>query len=133
MTEREESRPAELKFYIVSVTHTQRRDAFISFWRPDNAGYCWPLSWAGHYEEEAVQASLSYYNDGQLNIAVRADVVDAIAVTTPPGRIDGDAGPVVLNDETSWRKMRAALIAEPEHPVCPCFRGSRRKPVELRA
>lgn len=34
-------------FYVISVHHTQRRDRYITLWRPDDRGYCWRTIVAG--------------------------------------------------------------------------------------
>jgi hypothetical protein len=115
----------EQTYFIVSVTHTLRRDPYITFWRPKDSGYCWPLSWAGRYGHRAVSEGRGYYNDGDLNIAVKCDVVDALAVPPEPGRVDGDAGPVVPNNAASWKAILRALIAEPAAKPKPQFYRSR--------
>lgn len=101
------------EFYIVSVCHTPRRDRYITFWRPDNRGYAYPLSWAGKYAKDRVMDSLGYYNDGWNNIAVRCDAVDPLAVAPAKGMIDNDAGPVVPNSRESWKALLAAVIQKP--------------------
>lgn len=35
--------------YIVSLKHTNKKDKFLTLWRPDNKGYCYPLELAGLY------------------------------------------------------------------------------------
>jgi hypothetical protein len=109
----------ERKYYIVSTNHTPppRRERYITFWRPDDKGYCWPLSWAGKYAEKAVMDNLGYYNSGCSAIAVLASVVDALAETPRQGDIDGNAGPVVRNTKRNWRLIRAAVIQEPPYEV----------------
>jgi hypothetical protein len=37
------------EYYVVSLKHTGKKDKFITLWRPDNKGYCWPISIAGTY------------------------------------------------------------------------------------
>jgi hypothetical protein len=100
-------------FYIVSVCHTPRRDPYITFWRPDNRGYAYPLSWAGKYPREIVAGHLGYYNDGHNNIAVRCDAIDPLAVAPEKGVIDNDAGPVVPNSLANWKTLLAAVIEKP--------------------
>lgn len=106
-----EQRPSNPLFYVISVKHTMRRDPFITFWRPENCGYAYPLSWAGKYPED--QISLNYHNSGDDTIAVPVDVVDALAEPTPRGWIDNDAGPIVYNNRTNWNALLAAVIAPP--------------------
>lgn len=106
-------------FYIISVKHSQRRHRYITFWRPENKGYAWPLSWAGKYSEGAVLADLDYYNRGDDTIAVPCDFVEAIAVSPVPGTIDNDAGPVVLNTPHYWRALMLMAVAEPANKPKP--------------
>lgn len=114
-----------MDYYIVSVCHTQRQHQYVTLWRPDNKGYAWPLAWAGKYDHEAVLADLGYYNSGCANIAVRADVIEALAIPPKPGTIDNDAGPVVMNNAANWRAMLKALIQKPRHEPRPEYRGAR--------
>lgn len=103
-------------YYIVSLNHTDKKDRYITFWRPNNAGYCWPLSWAGKYPESLIKESktnLYYYNNGKCSLAVRCDVVDSLCESPAIGLIDNNAGPVVRNLKRNWTKIRAALIDQP--------------------
>lgn len=111
-------------FYVVSVGHTKREDRYITFWRADDAGYSYPLSWSGKYERERIAGNLGYYNDGDRNIAVPCRVVDPLAVPPEPGRIDNDAGPVVVNNAANWLRLLAATIEKPKHPPKPKHRGT---------
>ena len=110
--------------YIISLVHTPRRDAFISFWRPDNSGYAWPLSWAGKYPLDKVLANPSYYNDGYHTLAVLAGVVDALSVKTPPGYVDGDAGPVVGNNHHNWKILLSGVVFPPKQRPLPQYKGA---------
>lgn len=98
------------EFYIVSVQHTKRRDRYITFWRPDNKGYTYPLSWAGKYSRNTVLNNLDYYHQGTDTLSVDAGAIEKIAVEPNPGVIDGDAGPVVLNSKRNWDVILANLI-----------------------
>lgn len=119
-------------FYIVSVVHTPRRDRYITFWRPNDAGYAYPLSWSGKYSEADVRAHLSYYNDGDT-IAVRCDAVDPLAVAPERGTIDNDAGPVVLNNKENWQTLIDAVIETPSRDVRPTYKGSRGRVMRRKA
>jgi hypothetical protein len=48
-----------MKYYIVSLKHTSKKDKYLTLWRPDNKGYCWPMSLAGVYEDYEP----GYHND----------------------------------------------------------------------
>jgi len=96
------------EYYIVDM----RRDSgcpYITLWRPNNAGYCWPLVWAGRYQEEAICGKPGYYwlQEGRrfLRFPVRCDLVEQIAI--PPARhmVDGDAGPVIPNTPAGRRYL----------------------------
>jgi hypothetical protein len=115
------------EYFICSVKHTKRKDRYIVFWRPENAGYAFPLSWSGRYSEELVLSNFSYYNGGDSSIAIRCDVVERLAVPPAPRMIDNDAGPVVLNNHENWAVLIEGVTHEPLRPVVPEFRGSRKK------
>jgi hypothetical protein len=106
-------------FYIASMKWTPRGQAYITFWRPNDCGYAWPLSWAGKYDRATVLESLDYYHNGQESIAVACDAVDALAAAPAKGMIDGDAGPVVLNTPENWRVLLGAVIQPPLHKARP--------------
>lgn len=97
--------------YIVSTKHTRSDSKFITVWRPDNSGYAWPLPWAGKYSMDEVMADPGYYNSRRSTIAVPAEVLDAVAVAPEAGLIDGDVGPVVLNNADNWALILANQIA----------------------
>lgn len=111
-------------FYIVSLKHTQRQHMYITFWRPDDAGYSYPLSWSGKYPEERVRSDLGYYNSGHSTIAVPCSVVDQLGESPEPGQIDNDAGPVVRNTAEHWNVLLANVIHAPLRPTQPQYKGA---------
>lgn len=111
--------------YIVNLSHTQRSHRYLTIWRPDNRGYCWPLNWAGRYPLETVKEHLGYYNDGLNNVAVPCEVLERIAVAPTPGHIDNDAGPVVANTRANWRLILANVVHAPVCAPEPQFKGAR--------
>lgn len=113
--------------YIVSVKHTQRDHTYITVWRPDNAGYAWPLTWAGRYSAEEVRARRGYYHRGDDTLAVPCAVLDALAVPPVPGTIDNNAGPVVMNTRENWRTVLAGALPDPIHKPRPEYKGARRR------
>lgn len=114
-----------IQFYIVSVKHTRREHKYITLWRPNDAGYCWPLSWAGKYEEADVLANLSYYNRGDDTLAVPCALLDSWSVHPEKGYIDNDAGPVVLNKKENWLNLMDMCIRKPMNKPEPQYRGAR--------
>jgi hypothetical protein len=67
------------EFYILSLKHTRAPHKLVTWWRPNNAGYCWHLPQAGRYTEAQVSDKLFYYNSGCGTIAVPCDMADALA------------------------------------------------------
>lgn len=106
-------------FYVISLKNSLKRDRYITFWRPDDKGYAWPLSWAGKYGRDRVMEHIDYYNSGCDSISAPVDVIDAMTVAPNKGDIDGDAGPVVLNTAENWHKIMAAVIQPPQHHMKP--------------
>jgi len=101
-------------FYIVDLRPQFRGNPYITLWRPDNAGYAYPIPWAGRYSKDTVDAAPSYYahKDGSkryVRFPVPCDVVEALAIPKPkPGVIDGDTGPVLINNKATRDALRAA-------------------------
>jgi hypothetical protein len=120
---------ADPLYYVVSVKHTQREQPYITVWRPENAGYAWPLSWAGRYPQSEIAASLDYYHGGD-SVAIPCRLLDDMAVPTPPGTVDNDAGPVVLNSKANWALIMGWLATMEPRPLCmpkPQYKGARRR------
>lgn len=116
------------QYYIVNLSHLHREHRYVTFWRDNDSGYAWPLSWAGRYSESQVREHLDYYNSGG-NIAVPCAVVDAMAVDPRPGDIDNNAGPVVLSNRTNWGVLQKHQIAPPPYPMVPVYPGARGKAI----
>lgn len=111
-------------FYIVDVRAQFRGNRYVTLWRPDDAGYAYPLPWAGKYSQERIDANPGYYCKHRNGTApafdrfpVPCEIVERHAVAPDPGRIDGNAGPVIPNTGA----VRAAL------------RRARYRPAALRA
>ena len=99
-------------FYIVDVRADFRGNPYITLWRPKDAGYAYPLPWAGAYSRETIDANPGYYHKHRYGTApafdrfpVPCDVVQRFSTDPAPGRIDGNAGPVIPNTAA----VRAAL------------------------
>jgi hypothetical protein len=122
-------------FYIVDLRPEWNKNPYVSFWRPDNAGYCFPLAWAGQYTRERVIERANYYTDkawaspkgpGRLftRFAVRcADIEDlCAAIGGPPdtegrGRVDGNTGPVLrMSGAMRTRLRRMRFVPSPTSP-----------------
>jgi hypothetical protein len=114
------------EYIVVSVNHTERRDKYITLWNPKNAGYCYRIEVAGKYTEEEINGHLSYYNSGDNTVAVKREVIEALAVPVEKGFLDND-GLVVKNNATSWKEIKTALIGEPRYELKPEYRGAPRK------
>jgi hypothetical protein len=114
-------------FYIVSVKHTRREHEYITVWRPEAKGYAWPLSWGGRYSQAEIEASRDYYHRGDDTLAVPCVLLDSLAVSPTKGRIDNDAGPVVLNTKTNWKCILEFAMPDPLHKPEPQYKGARRQ------
>ena len=95
------------EYYVAALGPAHVQGLFIGFRRPaPDEGVCWPLPWAGTWREAAVVEAAAELNDGVEAAAVPKDAVHALATPPPPGKIDGDAGPVVRNTAAN----RQALV-----------------------
>lgn len=105
------------EFYIASVKHTHKAHDYITFWRPEDKGYAWPLSWSGKYNEEQVAEGRAWYHNGEDSIAVPVQVVEKLGVPPKPGMVDNDVGPVVLNTRDNWNTLIAGVLQPPSQAV----------------
>ena len=120
------------QYVIVDLRREWARQRFLTFWRPNFAGYAYPLSWAGDYTRATVIEKDEYLTRRRYSVAtgkytgkwerfaVLRSVAEAIAIAPPLGQIDGNAGPVVVNNKQNrdylianrMRLPRVAMDAE---------------------
>jgi hypothetical protein len=110
-------------YYVVAVCHTHRDHEYITLWRPDDCGYTPVLPRAGRYSRGSIEAHLPYYHQGE-HVAVKASVLDSLAVEVPPKYFDY-AGPAIQNSKENWRTIMAALEWATRWPIKPDWRGKR--------
>lgn len=116
------------EYYVISITHSNRRDRYVLLWRSDNAGYTFRTSTAGRYPGERIRESLGYYNSGCSNIAVPCSVIDPLTVmTTPKDCFDGPEGPALLSNAANWKVLLSNTIETPRYPSLPEYRGAPRR------
>jgi len=101
------------KYYIADLRKDWTGQRYVTFWRPNNANYAWPLVWAGKYGQDLVDEKADYYcvKEGRsfIRFPVPVAIVDALGVAPRKGEIDGDTGPVVLNTKANRAKLRRAM------------------------
>lgn len=107
------SKPATAtSFLICDLRDEWKWCGYITFWRPNNSNYAYPLVWAGDYAKADVDAKAHYYTERQGKIlkrfAVPRAIAEAISEAPERGLIDGDTGPVVRNTADNRRKLREA-------------------------
>jgi hypothetical protein len=100
-------------FYIVDIRPSWKANPYVTVWRPDNKGYAYPLSWAGKYSQEKIDAEAEgYYSVKEggkmVRFPVPCEVVERWALAPEPGRIDGNAGPVVPTHPAIVQALRKA-------------------------
>jgi len=105
---------AERLYYICDMRREWLYKPYVSFWRPDDAGYCYPLTWAGKYKIERIASQLGYYwhrnTKSFTRFPILCEEVDRIAVAPKPKTIDGDVGPVVWMNKNTRATLRAAML-----------------------
>lgn len=67
-------------YYVLSLKWSKRRDGLLTWWRPNNNGYCYRLEEAGRYTAEQIEAKRNYYDDGENTRAIPCANVDAMAI-----------------------------------------------------
>jgi hypothetical protein len=107
----------EREYLIMSVKHTRPGDRWITFWRPNDAGYAYRMDWCGRYPEATVRAHSGYYDSIGNTFAVPADYVLPRAIESSDG---SGRGLRVPNTPRMWRKMvRAAARARLDRRLHP--------------
>lgn len=106
------------EFYIVDLRPNWRGDPYVTLWRPNNAGYAYPLPWAGRYSREQIEGSPSYYACAEggryLRFPVPCGDVERMSTDKPAAYvIDGDIGPVVPNTKAIRAALRRARFLPP--------------------
>lgn len=103
---------AEEPFVICDLRKEWSWRPYVTFWRPNNANYAYPLSWAGDYTKAEVDAQAVYYTEKEgrslVRFAVPRAVAERLSESPAPGIIDGDTGPVVVQNPENLRKLRVA-------------------------
>ncbi|HEV7285618.1 MAG TPA: hypothetical protein VGN75_12240 [Kaistia sp.] len=104
---------AEL-YYVVDLRPEWQSKPYVTFWRPKNAGYSFPLPWAGRYTRAEIEEGGSYYtkNEGRRRIrfAVPCATADAMGAEPDAKMIDGDVGPVVFKTPANRKALIAARL-----------------------
>lgn len=97
-------------FYVVDFRPEWRTRPCITFWRPNSAGYAYPLPWSGQYDLASLKPGYHEKREGRkfIRFAVPCSVADGLATAPPAKLIDGDAGPVVMNTATNRQALRKA-------------------------
>ncbi|PTW53551.1 hypothetical protein C8N35_1166 [Breoghania corrubedonensis] len=105
------------EYFIADLRASFRRNPFITFWRPNNEGYTYPLVWAGRYSAEDVRSGGEYYTKCEGNTlarcAVPCDAVFWIAGEPARGLVDGDVGPVMPNTPNFRGYLRVSACRKP--------------------
>lgn len=100
-------------YYIVDVRREFSRNRYITLWRPNNAGYSYPLPWSGRFTLTEVEAHGSYYYSRRYGskrvldrYPVPCEIVDQLGASPRPGDIDDNCGPVVFNTKANRDVLR---------------------------
>ncbi len=107
-------------FFIVDLRPEWNRNGYVTFWRANNAGYCYGLVFAGRYTREEVDAGGSYYTakawtspkgPGRLftRFAVRCSDIEALATPSDKAgrwRLDESHGLTVRNSGVMRHRLR---------------------------
>ena len=80
--------------YIISLTHTNKIDKYITLWRPNNKGYCYSKDNAGVYE-----IPIKYYHDSDDNMPITTEQADKLFLTMP---YDGVEKLMIPNIKLVW-------------------------------
>lgn len=83
--------------YVVSLSNTDKTEAFITLWRPDNSGYCFSKEHAGIYPTPQ-----KGYHDSDTNMPISDAQADRLWVQV---RHDGNVQHRIRNDAKTLREL----------------------------
>ena len=122
-------------FLICDLRPDWNRRPYVTFWRPKNANYAYPLVWAGDYTEAEVMAAGSYYTtveDGKLiRFPILRSLVEPMSEAPDRGHIDGDTGPVVRNNASTRAALRKLAYTAAISAFAKDMESKPRKPRKL--
>lgn len=90
--------------YIISLTHTNKRDKYITLWRPNNAGYCFSKEMAGIYPEPE-----KGYHDSADNMPIEESMADALFLWLP---YDGVPKQMIPNAPAIWDVLKVKMTPD---------------------
>ncbi len=109
-------------YYICDLRPEWRAKPCVTFWRPKNCGYAFPLPWSGKYTLAEVSAKPDYYwarpydkpKGALYRFPILCSVVDKFGCAPTPHLIDDDVGPVVWKTPRIVRALRYAALPLPQ-------------------
>ena len=87
--------------FIVSLTHTQKHEKYITLWRPNNSGYCYSKEMAGYYEKPKYG-----YHDNDFNMPISDEEANELFQELP---FDGVLKMMIPNTKESWEKLNVKM------------------------
>lgn len=97
------------EYCIISLKHTMPAHRYVTLWRPERAGYCWSLAWAGTYDQAGVVQAIDH--DEEESFAVPRDLVVAIATKPRPGNTGVDDSIAVRRTAKNIQILKAARVS----------------------
>jgi hypothetical protein len=96
-------------FFVCDLRPEFAGQPYVTFWRPENANYAWPLEWSGRYRLDELQPGYHEVRRGRTvdRFPVPCEVVEQLAKRSKPGQIDGGVWAVVPNTLRNRRILRA--------------------------
>ncbi len=100
-------------YYICDLRDDWKRQKYVTFWRPANANYAWPLEWSGEYTPETIDGRGGYYFDDEASERERFPVPVAMAkLLAKPAVIDGKEVHCVPNTKKNRVLLRASAYVQ---------------------
>lgn len=88
-----------MKHYVISLCHTQKKDTYMTLWRPDNKGYCLSKEMAGVYEDPKTG-----YHDSETNMSITEEQADKLFLEV---NYEGELKHMIPNCKAVWDILNA--------------------------
>ena len=92
----------EKGYYIVSLKHTQKRDAYITLWGPNNAGYNFSKEMSGIYITPE-----KGYTDSENAMPITVELGDSLFM---PVKYDGQDKNMIPNCKAVWNVLNVKWV-----------------------